>query len=226
MIISFIRTIIIYFLIILAIRIMGKRQISELQTSELVVTFLISDLAVIPMQDSGQPLTSGLIPILTLVALELFLSIFMLKNGKFRKLICGKPILIINNGKLDQHAMKELRMSTEDLFENLRQKDVFDINEIKYAIIETNGSISLMKKEFYDTPLNGDLSIVKEENLLSMVVISDGAICENSLKICKLSIEFIYNTLTNEGLNLEEIYIMTANMDKKYNLIRKCDLNA
>ncbi|MEG1427643.1 MAG: DUF421 domain-containing protein, partial [Oscillospiraceae bacterium] len=147
MLISLLRTLLIYGVIVIAVRIMGKRQISQLQTTELVVTLLISDLAVIPMQDSGQPLTSGLIPIFVLVACEIIASVFMLKNSRFRKLVCGRPIVVIENGKIQQQALIDLRMSTEDFFEQLRQKDITSIKEIKYAIIETNGALSILKQE-------------------------------------------------------------------------------
>ena len=113
---------------------MGKRQISQLQTSELVVTMLISDLAVIPMQDSGQPLFSGIIPIFVLIALEVMLSFIMLKSGKVRRAICGKPVVIIKDGRIIQENMQELRMSVEDLFEQLRQKDIFVLSDVAYAL--------------------------------------------------------------------------------------------
>ena len=121
MAISFIRTLLLYIVIIAAVRLMGKRQISELQTSELVVTLLISDIAAIPMQNTGQPLVSGFLPIAVLVACELIISTVMLKSAKFRRFVCGKPVIVINDGKIDQGQMRRLRMSTEDLSEQLRQ---------------------------------------------------------------------------------------------------------
>ena len=139
MAISAIRTVIIYIFIIAAMRIMGKRQLGELQPVELVVTLLISDLAAVPMQESGMPLLNGLIPIVVLVALELLLSGLMLKSSGFSKLISGNPIVIIRDGKLDQKALKRLRLTVEDLMETLRQQNAFDIREIEYAIAETNG---------------------------------------------------------------------------------------
>ncbi len=138
MAISAIRTVIIYIFIIAAMRIMGKRQLGELQPVELVVTLLISDLAAVPMQESGMPLLNGLIPIVVLVALELLLSGLMLKSSGFSKLISGNPIVIIRDGKLDQKALKRLRLTVEDLMETLRQQNAFDIREIEYAIAETN----------------------------------------------------------------------------------------
>ena len=146
MTISLIRTLLLYVMIIAAVRIMGKRQISELQTSELVVTLLISDIAAIPMQNTGQPLSSGIIPILVLVSCEIAASFFMVKNSRFRKLVAGKPQVVINNGTVDQAQMKRLRMSTEDLSEQLRQMNVFSIQDVAYAIVETNGKLSVDEK--------------------------------------------------------------------------------
>ncbi|MFI3206966.1 MAG: DUF421 domain-containing protein [Clostridia bacterium] len=147
MITSLLRTLIIYIVIIIAVRIMGKRQISELQTTELVVTLLISDLASIPMQDNEQPLTSGLVPIFVLISLEIFVSIFMMKNNKIRRLICGKPVLVVKSGEIQEEQLKDLRMSHADLFEALRQKDIFEIDDVKCAIIETNGLLSVQRTE-------------------------------------------------------------------------------
>ncbi len=124
---------------------MGKRQVSDMQTSELVITLIISDIAAIPMQGVEQPLLSGLLPIMVLVALEITLSILMLKSSKFRNIICGNPIVIIKEGKILEKELKKLRISYEDLYSLLRQQEVFDVKQIKYGIVETNGSISLLK---------------------------------------------------------------------------------
>ncbi len=221
MAISIIRTVIIYALIVFAVRIMGKRQISELQTTELVVTLLISDLAVIPMQNIGQPLSSGVIPIFILVGIEILMSVLMLKNSKIRKIVCGKPVVIINDGKILQSEMKELRMSTEDLFEELRQKDVFSLKEIKYGIIETNGTLSIMKNEPYETVKNKDLEINSQAEFLNLVVVSDGEICSHSLKFCGKDESFINDTLQKENIKLEEIYIMTSDKTGDYTVIKK-----
>ncbi|MDO4749174.1 MAG: DUF421 domain-containing protein [Eubacteriales bacterium] len=145
MLISLIRTILLYAFIILAVRIMGKRQISDMQTSELVITLVISDIAAIPMQNVEQPLLSGLLPILVLVSLEIIVSVIMLKSSKFRKVVCGNPVVIIKDGKILENQIKKLRISYEDLYSLLRQQEVFDVTDIRYGIVETNGSISLLK---------------------------------------------------------------------------------
>ncbi len=221
MLISLIRTLLIYIIIITAVRLMGKRQISQLQTTELVVTLLISDLAVIPMQDSGQPLASGLIPIFFLIGFEIILTIFMLKSSKFRRLLCGRPIVVISDGVILQKEMKELRMSTEDLFEELRQKDVFSINEVKFAIVETNGILSVIKKDQYSEVVKGDLEIKSNSSNLEVVVISDGEICKSSLAVCKTNLSKLISILNTEKRNIEDIYIMTLDTIGNYNIIVK-----
>ncbi len=223
MFISLVRTIILYITIIAAVRIMGKRQISQLQTSELVVTMLISDLAVIPMQNSGQPLLSGVIPIFVLISLEVFLSFIMLKSGKIRRVICGKPVVIIQNGRIIQDTMRELRMSIEDLFEQLRQKDAFALQDVAYAIVETNGTLSVIKKADVDYLRPLDMGIQPQDNGLEVVVVSDGRISTGSLQLCGKDSAWVEKTLKKEKTALKEVFILTANSTGQYTLIRKQD---
>ncbi|MDQ5984066.1 MAG: hypothetical protein RUMPE_01098 [Eubacteriales bacterium SKADARSKE-1] len=221
MIISFIRTILLYIFIILAVRLMGKRQISELQTSELVVTLLISDIAAIPMQNSGLPLLSGLIPIMVLVACEILISVIMLKSTKFRRFICGNPVILINNGKLDQKQMKNLRMSIEDLEEELRQMDVSSVSDIAFAIVETNGKISIIKKPEKQQPDTSMLNIQAPDNGIETVVVRDGELSDFCIKLCGLTKEWIYGVLKKQNVNIKEVFIMTANKNKDFNIIKK-----
>lgn len=200
---------------------MGKRQISELQTSELVVTLLISNIAAIPMQNTGQPLISGVVPIIVLIAFEVIVSIIMLKNSKFRKLICGSPIVVINNGKVMQNELKMLRMTIEDLFEELRQMDVFSLDDVSYAIVETNGKLSVLKKTDKQPPDASSLGVVVPDNGIDAVVISDGEISDFSLSLCGLSKDWIDGVLKGQNININDVFIMTANKNKQYNIIRK-----
>ena len=149
MFISAVRSALIYVFIIAAMRIMGTRQISDMQTSELVITLIISDIAAIPLQNTSQPLLSGIIPILVLMSMEIIFSVIMLKKSKFRKLICGSPVLLIEDGKLLESQMKRLRISTEDLCAQLRQLNIFSLNEVQYCIAATNCSINVMQKHYY-----------------------------------------------------------------------------
>ncbi len=221
MIISAVRTILLYAIIIITVRIMGKRQISELQTSELVVTLLMSDIASIPMQDTDQSMLSGIIPILILVVCEILISLLMLKNSAVRRAICGKPVIIINDGKVDQKAMTELRLSIEELFEELRQKDIFNIEDVAFAIIETNGKMSVLKKSASDTVTAGQLGVQAKDSGMQAVVISDGEIAQSSLEFCGLSETWLKKILKLEKLNVSDIFIMTADKTKKYNIIKK-----
>ena len=220
MIISVIRTILLYIIIITSIRIMGKRQISELQTSELVITFLLSDIAAIPMQDNDQSMVSGIVPLLVLVICEIVISILMLKHTKLRKLICGKPVIVINNGKVDQKAMEKLRMSAEDLFKELRQKDIFHIDDVDYAIVETNGKMSIMKKASCDTVTARQLGVTDKNDGIQTVIVSDGQIAESSLEFCHLDKNWLKGILKLEKTDLQDIFIMTADKGKHYKIIK------
>lgn len=221
MTISLIRTIILYLIIIISIRLMGKRQISELQTTELVVTLLVSDIAAIPMQNTNLPLVSGLVPIFILVFCEMLLSGLMLKSAKFRKLVCGKPIVIINNGKIEQAEMKRLRMSTEDLSEQLRQLDIFSLEDVAYGIVETNGKLSVLKKPKQTQPTASMLGVIAPDNGIEAVVVSDGEISDSSLSLCGLDRNWLNDTLKGQNTKVEDIFIMTANKKHKFNIIKK-----
>lgn len=221
MIISVIRTILLYIVIILAIRIMGKRQIGELQTSELVVTLLISDIAAIPMQNTEQSLLSGIVPILILIVCEIIISFLMLKRAGFRRIICGKPIVIISDGKINQSEMHQLRMSTEDLSEELRQQGIFNIEDVGFAIVETNGKLSVLKKPEKDIPTAEELGIKTNDKGLEVVVISDGEISKYSLKICGLNRDWLFDTLKKENTELNDVFLMIANGQGEYKIIEK-----
>ncbi|MDR2073853.1 MAG: DUF421 domain-containing protein [Oscillospiraceae bacterium] len=221
MLISFLRAILLYLIVIFAVRFMGKRQISELQTSELVITFLISDIASIPMQNTSQPLVSGLIPIAVLVCCEIFVSVFMLKSSKFRKIICGSAVILINDGKLNQNELRKLRMTVDDLYEQLRQMDVFSIEDVSFAIVETNGKLSVLKKSEKQPPDASTLGITVPDAVFDSVVISSGEISDFSLSVCKLNRSWLEGVLAGEKIDLKDIFIMTANKNKEFNIIKK-----
>lgn len=221
MLISLLRTVIMYIVILAAVRVMGKRQISQLQTSELVVTLLISELAVMPIDKPEQPLSRGLVPMLALIVCEILVSLMMLKSGRFRRLICGKPIVVIEKGKILQKQMRKLRMSTEDLFEQLRQNGVFSLEEVAYAVIETNGMMSVARNPKDDalTPAQAGVKVKNEP--LEVVVISDGEISESSLKLCGRDRHWLLEALKANGIGLSDVFIMTARQNGKYRIIEK-----
>ena len=221
MIISILRTVILYVFIILAIRLMGKRQISDMQPSELVVTLVVSDIASLPMQNTSQPLLSGVIPVLVLVSLEIAASALMMKSRLFRRLICGNPVVVIEDGKLLQKQLKRLRMSAEDLFAQLRQQDIFSIDEVQYCIVETNGSISVLEKPQNRVPTAQDLGVTIGDNKLEAVVVCDGELLDDGLKLCSGSRKQVDNILKKNNTELSEVFILTLDGNGKYNLIAK-----
>lgn len=221
MIISIIRTIILYIFVISAIRIMGKRQLSDMQTSELVITMIIADIASIPMQNTAQPLLSGIVPVIILACIEIFISILMLKSPLLRKAVCGKPEIIIADGKLKQDMLRKLRLSTEDLSVLLRQQGIFSIDEVQYCIIETNGQISVLPKVQNRTPTIKDLNLLISDKGLNTVVLSDGEYLTSSMNLCDIDKEWIEKILSKENLKTEDIMMMTVNRLKEYSIIRK-----
>ncbi len=221
MIISIIRTLLLYTVIIFAVRMMGKRQISELQTSELVVTLLMSNIAAIPMQNTDQSMLSGIIPIMVLLVCEIVISFAMMKKAKFRQIICGKPVVVINDGVVDQEAMKQLRISTEDLYEQIRQKDVFNLEDIEYAILETNGKMSILKKPDKEPLSAEEMGIKPQDNGMETVVVSDGEIASASMTFCGVDENWVYSIIKSEKIKLSDVFIMTCDKNKSYKIIPK-----
>ena len=221
MFVSMIRTVLLYALIIAALRLMGKRQISQLQTSELVATLLLSELAVLPIQNHTEPLMEGIAPMLVLVVFEIVLAILMMKSDKFRQLLCGKPMIVIEKGKVQQKTMRRLRMTTEDLSEHLRQKDAFSLGEVEYAIIETNGLMSVMKKTEHDqvTPRISAISV--KQKPIEVIVVTDGFVSEHSLKVCGHTKQWALDKIRDSNLTLKEVFIMTADAEGNYRIIKR-----
>lgn len=172
--ITLIRAIIIYITVILAVRIMGKRQIGELKPHELVITVLVSQVASIPLEDNSMPLANMFIPILIFVSFEILASALSMKSFTFRNLLQGKPIFVIKNGKVDQEQMKRLRFTMDDLIDAVRQKDVFDISTVQDAVIETNGSVSVLQKAEHQPVTPKDLNLSVEENSTPISIVIDG----------------------------------------------------
>jgi uncharacterized membrane protein YcaP (DUF421 family) len=208
--ISFIRTIILYVIVVTAVRVMGKRQIGELQPSELVVAILISELAAIPMQETGIPLPSGVIPILTLISCEIILSTITLLSTKARKLITGQPSILIMNGIIDQKEMRRLRFTIDDLMEELRIGGYRSISEVAFAVVETNGKLSIFPT-CQNTPVTaGMMNLTCEESGLPLTLVSDGSICHENLKKSGKNKTWLDNQLKDQKLKPEEVFLMTV----------------
>ena len=210
-----IRTIILYVIVIFVVRLMGKRQIGQLQPTELVVTILLSEIAAIPLENNSVPLINSVAAVILLACLEVISSGIALKSGKYRRIVEGNAVFIIKEGKLDVKALKKLRYSIDDIMEGLRQKDVFDISDVEYAVVETNGNLSVLLKAD-KIPLTLE-SIDKkgEEKGIPAVVIADGKYIYSNFSLCKTSREKIDKILRKEKTVVDEVMLMT--LDKKGN---------
>ena len=223
MTISVARTIILYILLVIAMRLMGKRQLGELQPTELVVTLLLSNLAAVPMQENGLPLLNGVLPILVLVSLELLISGAMLKNPKIARLISGSPLPIIQDGKVNEPVMRRLRITVDDLLESLRQQNVFDVRQVQYAIAETNGHISVYLHPRYQPASVGDVQGDTNQTM-PVVVVSDGTLCQWGMHLCGLTEERLERYLRQKKCRREDVFLMTATQSGEFYLLTQKDV--
>ena len=183
MITALIRTLILYFFIMIGLRLMGKRQIGELEPGELVLTMMISDLATVPMQDFGIPLLSGIIPILTLLSASMLLSQLSLKSVRFRELLCGTPAILIRDGVLQQSVMKKNRYTLDELLEELRGQGFSGIEAVKYAVLENSGHLSVLPFNSAQPPTAAQLGLeLKDDVVLPLVVVNDGRVLSKNLE--------------------------------------------
>ncbi len=219
MFITVIRTVFLYITVIFAIRLMGKRQIGDLQPSELVITILISEIAAIPIQDLNQPVLTGVVAVLTLAFLEIAVSVIAMKSISLRRLLYGDSAIIVKNGEIDQKMLKKLRVTGPDLLEVLRNQEIFDIKEVLYAILETNGQISVMLKPEYMPVTNGN----EKQTSLPCLVISDGKILKNAVKSLNLSNAEIKARVAKSGLNIKDVFIMTLDSENSMSIIKRKD---
>ena len=221
MLISFIRTIILYLVIVITLRVMGKRQVGELEPAELVVAILISDLAAVPMQDIGIPLLSGVIPILTLLALELLSSEISMRSVRFRSFLCGKPVFIIREGIIDQKAMEQNRLTIDELFFCLRQQGILELDTVQYAILETNGQMTAFSYPQHAPITPAQRKITVKDKVYPLIVINDGHILEENLNLRQLDKQWLIQELELKNLRPEDVFLMTISDDKKYHLVQK-----
>lgn len=215
------RTIILYIFVILGIRIMGKRQIGDMQPGELVITLLISEIAAIPLQDVSQPIFSGIVAIFTLVILEITVSIIAMKSFFARKFLSGKSAVIIKNGEIDQHAMRRIRMTVIDLIEMLRAQSVFDISTVAFAVVEVNGDLSVLLKSEYRPATAGDMNIKTPNDGLPLPVICDGKVVHEALISLETNINAVNKSLKKEKLKPQDVFLMTLDRFGNTNIIKK-----
>lgn len=221
MTVTFIRALIIYFFVITAVRLMGKRQVGELKPHELVITILLSAIAVIPLEENSMPLANCLVPIMLFISLEILVAALSMKSLKFRNLIQGRPIFIIRKGKLDQKKLKELRFTVDDIVDALRQKDIFDLSEVEDAIIETNGSISVLPKAENKPLTPADVGISVEEKGMPIAIVMDGKPVNEYFNECKIKDSEIELILQTQNKDVKKIMLLTIDDNGNTYLINK-----
>lgn len=199
MLVIFVRAIVLYFLVIFVMRLMGKRQAGELQPFELAATIMISELASIPMQNTGIPLLNGIIPIITIVFAQIILSFICIKSNKARNIVYGKPTIVIENGKILEKNLKDEMFTLSDLIEQLRMKNVPNIADVEFAILETTGQLSIIPKS-QKRPINPeDLSIPTKYEGMALTLIIDGEIMYKNLEKANLTEQWLTENLNKFG---------------------------
>lgn len=221
MAIVLIRAVFLYIVITFSLRLMGKRQLGELQPSELVVTILISNIAAIPVEDSSIPMIVGIVPILTLVCLDVIMSGIMLKSNFVRKLMIGSPRIIISDGEILQKEMKRLRYTVDDLMEAMREQQIFDISQVHYAIVETTGKINFLLKKDYQPAEKQDVNCGGSTQNPPSVIVRDGVSDKQQLRLLDLSEQWLKKTLQAKGLREKNVFLMTADRNGKATIIEK-----
>ncbi len=210
MLISLIRSVVLYLILILVIRLMGKRQIGEMEPSEFVVTMLIADLASVPMQDNAISLFSGLIPILAVLALELILAVGSMKLIGLRRLLCGKPVVLIENGAIVQDNLRRTRVNLDELAGQLREQGILDFSTVKYAILETNGQISVFPYAKYTPASAMDAGLHPKDEKMPFTIISDGHFMEENLHLSGYDRTWLEGVLKQRKCKLRDVFLLTV----------------
>ena len=204
------RTLLFYFALIAVIRAMGKRQVGQMEPSEFVVTMLVANLAAIPMQDGGIPLYSGVVPILTVLGAELLLSVISLRSIRFRRLLCGKPVILIENGRILRENLKKTRVTLDELSGHLREKEVLDPRAVQYAILETNGNLSVFPYPKEKPASARDAGVQVRRQYLPITVISDGHLLQENLALAGKDAAWLQRVLKEHRSTLADTWLLTV----------------
>ena len=224
MILAYLRTIILYLVLILSMRLMGKRQIGQMEAGEFVVAMLIADLAAVPMQDSSIPLLSGLVPLITVLGLELVLSFLVLKSVALRRLLCGKPVILIDNGKVLQENLRRTRLTLDELVSHLRQKDILDLNTVQYAILETDGNLSVFPFPENRPASACDAGISVPKQYLPITIIEDGRLSREDLQRSGKDMPWLRKILGSRRARQETTLLLTVDSEENIVWIEKEDM--
>ena len=209
MLLTFIRTIILYIIVLIVMRFMGKREIGQLQPFELVISIMIADLATLPMAEPGIPITNGIIPILGLLVMHLTISVLNLKNVKIREIICGKPSILIYRGRINEKNMRKERFTINELEERLRGNNVFNIGDVEYAILETSGQITVIQKPNKRNSIPEDFGIMPEYEGIAYDLVVDGKVMKQNLEKLDKDYNWLVKQISAFGIKPEEALIAT-----------------
>ena len=222
-ILSYLRTIILYGLLILTIRLMGKRQIGQMEPTEFVVTMMVANLATIPMENTGIPLIYGIVPILTVLGMELVLAALSLRSIGVRRLLCGKPVILIENGRIIQENLRKTRVNMDELTGHLRQKDVLDLRSVQFAILETNGNLSVFPYPGDRPPSAKEPGIQAKRQYLPVTVISDGVLLEKNLEKTGKDRAWVNRVLAEQQTDIAGTWLLSVNDADQIVFVRKED---
>lgn len=212
---SCVRTMVVYLVLIAAVRLMGKRQIGQLEASEFVVTMLAANLATLPIEDPDFPLSTGLASILTVLALELVLSLVSMRSIWFRKLLCGKPVILIENGRILRKNLRRTRVHLDELTEHLRQREVLDLTTVRYAILETDGSLSVFLWAGERPATAKEAGIKAREELLPVTIVSDGVLLKENLSVAGKDRNWVDRVLKQRGATIRDTLLLTVDKADK-----------
>ena len=215
MVLSYIRTLILYLLLILCVRMMGKRQIGQMEPSEFVVTMLVANLASIPMQDVDIPLYSGVVPIMTVLGAELVLSGISLMSVGFRRLLCGKPVILVEKGRILQSNLRSTRITLDELMGHLREKDILDIRTVQYAILETNGNLSVFPFQAEIAPSAKDMGVQVKDRYLPITIIEDGHLFRENLRLAGKDEAWARKTVAKYRSSIAATWLLTVDQSGK-----------
>ena len=215
------KTVILYITLIVAVRLLGKRQIGEMEPTEFVVTMLLANLATIPMEDPNLPLLYGLGPIALVFLGELILSVLTLKSIFIRKLFCGKPVILMENGRICETAMRKNRINLDELTMHLREKGIYDLETVKFAILETNGQLSTLLYAKSEPATAKDANIKVQDTELPVTLVSDGRILEENLLLTKKDLSWLYREIEKRQCTVEQVLLLTRAADGKIYFVKK-----
>lgn len=209
MLITFLRTILLYIIVLIVMRLMGKREIGQLQPFELAISIMIADLASTPMADTGIPITNGIIPILALLVMHLLISMINMKSIKARSILCGKPSILIYRGKINEKVLKQERFTVNELEERLRGNNIINIGDVEYAILETSGQITVIEKPEKRNVTLGDLKINAEYEGIPYDLVVDGKVMYENLKILNKDYNWLKKQVSKFGIEPKQALIVT-----------------